>query len=194
MQHTLPISRFGYFDAATNPALNVVIVYEDLDTGKKAKKTFDLLAQNLSGACHLTDQMWKFDVLTIHQLSQIALKDAAQADIIIISCRGDELPDHIKAWIEAALAESCNVLALVALIDDAHARSMAGFAARRYLAAVARRARIEFFAQPSLRLPERQPDQPVFSKRNAEVIQPALTPFASVIPRGARSPRWGINE
>src|SRR5216684_460338 len=124
MQHTLPIFRFGSFDKEGNPSLNVVIVYEDLDTGKQAKKTFDLLAQNLGSACHLTNQMWKFDVLTISKLREIALKNAAQADIVMISCHGNDLPDHVKTWIEAALAESCNVLALVALFDDFRARLM----------------------------------------------------------------------
>ena len=194
MQHTLPSSRFSSFDAEGNPPLNVVIVYEDFDAGKQAKKTFDLLIQNLGTACHLTNQMWNFDVLSIDQLRDIALKDAAHADILIVSCQGTDLPYHVKTWIEAALVESSNLLALVGLIHEGQAAALPRSAARNYLAAVARRAKVEFFAQPGPFIPERKPDQPVAFPRNVEVIPPGLTPLAGAMQQPDRFPRWGINE
>ena len=34
--------------------------------------------------------MWKFEVLSIPELREIAAKDAAMANLIIVSSRGDE--------------------------------------------------------------------------------------------------------
>src|SRR5258706_2790481 len=84
-----------------NPNLNVVIAYEDFETGKQGKKTCDVLAENLGDGCKLSSQMWKFDVLGIPKLREMAAKDAAQADIVMISCHGHyDLPIEVKAWIE----------------------------------------------------------------------------------------------
>src|SRR5437867_8328337 len=70
-------------DPEANPNLNIVIAYEDFETGKQAKKTCDFLAQNLSDHCQVSNQMWKFDVLGIPKLREMAATDAAQADVVI---------------------------------------------------------------------------------------------------------------
>src|SRR3954468_16519239 len=98
---------------------NVVIAYEDFETGKQAKRTFDVLAEQLKNDCRFTNQIWKFDVLNIPKLREIAAKDAATADIVIISCRAkSELAPEVKAWIELWLAEQSQTIALVALLDS----------------------------------------------------------------------------
>ena len=65
MRHTLTIPPLGSAERDSSPVFNVVIAYEDFETGKQAKKTYDFLAQNLGSDCHFTNQMWKFDVLGI---------------------------------------------------------------------------------------------------------------------------------
>jgi hypothetical protein len=195
MQHMLRFSLAGLVHPDTNP-LNIVIAYEDFETGKRAKETLDLLAHHLGSACHLANQMWKFEVLTIPKLREIALRDAAQADIVIVSCHGNDLPDHVKNWIEAGLEQSANLLALVGLVDDpSDASPIPSASARKYLATVARRARIEFFAQPRRQQvffqdPERLPSR----QQNAELAQLVWSPFESIAQREVSSPRWGINE
>ena len=42
-------------------ALNVVIAYEDLETGKRAMKTYDYMVGQLGEQCLFANQMWKFD-------------------------------------------------------------------------------------------------------------------------------------
>jgi len=69
----------------------VVIAYEDFETGKQAKRTFDFLAEQLKDECQFTNQMWKFDVLNIPKLREMAAKDAA----------GAEYCDHLPATREA---------------------------------------------------------------------------------------------
>jgi len=45
------------------PIFNVVIAYEDFETGKTCEGTYDFLVNNLRHECRFENQMWKFDVL-----------------------------------------------------------------------------------------------------------------------------------
>src|SRR5215475_4296072 len=140
MQHTAFYSPVGSSDLEPDPIFNVVIAYEDFETGKQAKETYDFLVNNLRNECRFENQMWKFDVLGISKLREMAAKDALIADIIIISCQGThELSTDVKAWINAWVQGRCTAIALVALFgnacDDRDSNSV-----RDYLETVARRA------------------------------------------------------
>jgi len=193
MQHTLTSPPLGSSDLESSPAFNVVIAYEDFETGKHAKKTYDFLVENLGHDCHFTNQMWKFEVLSIPKLREIAVKDAAMGDIIIISCHGDELPPHVKTWIESWLAMPGNPLALVALFDPAQNDPGQSRAARAYLEDVARRGRMEFFAQPDAPL-EHHRHHLFPAAGKPEFNDKALSTLAGVVQRETYIPRWGINE
>lgn len=145
MQRT-PLTPPVGFSAQTRSStlLNVVIAYEDFETGKSAKRVYDVLLEYLGSECELSSLMWKFDVLRIPKLLDMAMRDAETADILVVSCRGqDELPPAVKRWLETGLAE--HPIALVGLFD-----SLGGYShpVREYLAAAARRAGVEFFARP----------------------------------------------
>ncbi len=148
MQHTLTCPPLHDLDLGANPTFNVVIAYEDFETGKHAKETCDYLAENLGRECELRNQMWKFDVLAIRKLREIAAADAAVADLVIVSCRGDELPAHTKAWIESWINRETRPMALVALFHVQPEAASRTCAVSEYLADAARRAGIEFFAHP----------------------------------------------
>ena len=148
MQRTLTFQPSDISEVESNPAFNVLIAYEDFETGKQAKKTYDFLAENLASECVLTNQMWKFDVLSIPKLREIAVRDATLADIILISSRGDDLPIHATKWIESWLMEGTHAIALVALFEKPENQNSQSSQARKYLAEVARRGHMEFFAQP----------------------------------------------
>jgi hypothetical protein len=148
MQDTLTFHPSASPEAEPNPAFNVLIAYQDLETGKHAKRTYDYLQKNLGRECTLTNQMWKFDVLSIPKLREIASKDAITADIIVISSHGDELPPSVTRWIESWLMQGTSALALVALFEKVEESVGSPMATRAYLAEVARRGGLEFFAQP----------------------------------------------
>jgi hypothetical protein len=142
---SLSLPAFGSSDREANPALNVVIAYEDLETGKRAMKTYEYMVQQLGDQCLFANQMWKFDVLAVPKLKEIAAKDAAAAEIIIVSAHeGRELPSEVKAWIELWLTFKTEGSALVALFDGEAAENPI----RSYLAEIARRGKMEFFCQP----------------------------------------------
>ncbi len=146
MENTLSFSLLGSPDLEANPAFNVLVVYEDFETGKHAKRTFDYLVEHLGDECRFTNQMWKFDVLAVPKLREMAARDAAVADIIIVSAHGAHpLPPEVKAWIELWLEARSSAIALVALFDvDQNPDNPV----RAFLATAAKRAKMEFFSQP----------------------------------------------
>jgi hypothetical protein len=180
MQHTANVPPVSASEPDINPVFSVLIAYEDLESGKQAKKTYDFLAEKIGRDCQFTNQMWNFDVLGIPKLREIAVKDAAMADIIILSCRG-ELPSQVKSWIEAGLASPGNAMALIALLGRAQASSAPSAIARAYLEQVAKRANLAFFAQPQ------ESAGPFHFQRDASFE-------GSLLQRDTSGPRWGINE
>ena len=180
-------------DLEVNPTINVVIAYEDFETGKHAKKTYDFLVEHLGHECQFTNSMWKFGVLSIPKLREMAAKDAAMADIIIVSCHGHELAPEVKAWTELWLAENTHPIALVALFDRAEDDPQQTQAVRAYLASVAQRAQMEFFAQPDQWPGRKRAEEPSLFSRDLDT-EKTLSTLAGVMERDMNFPRWGINE
>ena len=177
-----------------NPTFNVVIAYEDFATGKRAKKIYAFLVENLDHDCQFTNQMWKFDVLGIPKLREMAAQDARMADIVIISCRRADLPSDVKAWVELWVAEPNQPIALVALFDYVENHDPQAVEARAYLADVARRGQMEFFAQPA-ELPGRKNTEDFFTlHRNPSFEGQTLSTLSTAIQRDTTFPHWGNNE
>jgi hypothetical protein len=191
MRRTISYTPLSSSDLDVNPTIDVVIAYQDLETGKSAKNTYDFLVEHLGHECEFSSQMWKFDVLAIPKLREIAAKDGAAADIIIISCHGGELPAEVKAWIELWLAEETKPIALVALFGPGEVEGTE--AIRSYLAGVAKRGRMEFFAQPD-EWPGSKPSETSFLIRRETGQDRALSMLAGAMNRETSFPRWGINE
>jgi hypothetical protein len=193
MQRTAYSSPIGSSDLETDPIFNVVIAYEDFETGKQAKETYDFLANNLRDECRFENQMWKFDVLGIPKLRDMAAKDALVADIIIISCHGThDLSIDVKAWMNAWVQSQSSAIALVALFGNA-CDDRENKAILDYLAGIARCAGMEFFAQPS-DLAVKRFDQSIVSDRAAKWDERALSALAGVVQRDQTFPHWGLNE
>jgi hypothetical protein len=178
-------------DMDLNPTFNVVIAYEDFETGKNARKTYDFLVAHLGNECQFSNQMWKFDVLSVPKLREIAAKDACAADIIIISCRSGELPDDVKAWIELWIGEENHPLALAALFEYAPDDLYQTREPRAYLASVAKRGQMEFFAQPEEWLPR---NADLLTRERDAASDKTLSALAGLVERDERAPRWGLNE
>jgi hypothetical protein len=189
MRNTLTFPSFKRPTADVDSSFNVVIAYEDFETGKHGKKTYDFLVQNLGEECRFDNQMWKFDVLAVPKLREMAAKDAVAADIIIISAHGQsELPMEVKSWMELWLSEKTNAIAIVGLFDlEAYEDN----AARTYLAEVAQRAGIEFFAQPG---PWPKQEAPLQLFGNWERNSANFSALSAIAQREKDVSHWGINE
>ena len=194
MQRTLNCVPLIVPDAETNPAFSVVIAYEDFETGKLAKRTYDLLVENVGHDCTFVNQMWKFDVLSIPKLREIAIEDAARANIILVSCRGTDLPRHVKAWIEAWLNQARHPRALVALFSRPREGMSQISATRDFLADMARRAGMEFFAQSDdQREAKHDQVQPGVSDRPGS-NRTALSSLAGAVRREGPLQRWSLDD
>lgn len=194
MQRTLSYSSPGSSDLETTPVFNVVIAYEDFEAGKSAKTTYDFLVSQLGRDCSFANQMWKFNVLDIPKLREIAAKDATMADIVVVACHlGVDLPREVKAWIELWESYKTEALALVALFHPAASQREGAHLARSYLAAVAKRNKMEFFTYPeeergSLPSPEQ------IGLASSVAGQKALSALAGAVQQDGRFFRWGLNE
>lgn len=176
-------------DREVNPALNVVIAYEDLETGKRAMKTYEYMVEQLGEQCLFTNQMWKFDVFAVPKLKEIAAKDATAAEVIIVSAHeGKPLPADVKAWIELWLTYTTQASVLVGLFGGESIDSPV----RTYLAEVAERAKIEFFCQPGIWPGTNEKHHAI-----ARAWKPNEKKFSFLAETTREKPpisHWGINE
>jgi hypothetical protein len=187
MQNSLSMP-FRPSETEAAPVFSVVIAYEDFETGKQARRTYDLLVEQLGREFRFANQMWKFDVLSVAKLREAAVKDAAAADIIIISARAQsDLPPGVKDWLETAITRGVNAIGLVGLFADVSESSPG----RKYLAALADAADLEFFCQPG-KWPLRASPLSELSHREGNLKSGSrLATFAGL---DQNISHWGINE
>jgi hypothetical protein len=126
---------------------NVVIFYEDFGTGARAKKGLDYVAEELGNDLEFRHSMWRLDVLQEPRLGAMAAPALAEADLLVISLRGDrQLPAKIRAMLDERLAQTANhECALVALFESTP--SVLRSSVYACLANLARKHRLDFFEQ-----------------------------------------------
>jgi len=158
--HLLPEMLFGSRSPPT--PFNVVIMYEDFGTGTRAKKALDYVAEEMGNDLEFRYSLWRLDVLQDPKLDVLTAPALDEADLVIISLRGDrQLPAKIRAIIDERLAQTANhECALVALFESTPSATRSSVYA--CLANLARQHRLDFFeqalsdaedrAEPSLKL------------------------------------------
>jgi hypothetical protein len=192
MQHTLSRPPIGLSDRTPESLLNIVIAYEHFESGKHAKQTCDVIAENLKYECRCNAQMWKFEVLSISKLREMAVADAREAHIIVVACqRNSKLPAHVVEWLTSGLARQGRAIALVALFQCPPSEASA---VRHELATLAERAGVRFFVhlEPVARGPRAV--QSISPEPVNACQERAFSTLTGAIQHGASSPRRGINE
>src|SRR5688572_10774023 len=133
-------------------SVKVVIAYDNLDVAKRAEAVYDRLAQRLQQTFEFQQRLWRFDVLEEESLRAQAVRDAADADIVIVAMKDDkEVPEAVRSWLESLLGRLSGAAALVALLDRP------GASVQPYLEDVARRGGMDFFAQSGKASKPRRP-------------------------------------
>src|SRR5881296_1826181 len=119
--------------------LNIITFFEDVATGKRGKQVYDYLASHLGEEFEFNHQVWKLDVLATPSLRELAAKDTADADIVIVSARGDrDLAPEVKSWLDVWVGQRGTPIALVALFDPEFKQSDTAYEIRHYLEEIAR--------------------------------------------------------
>ncbi len=149
MQRATLLESQGSLSRESVPAFRVVIAYEDFSAGLQAQRAFDFLVASLTRQWEVRQQMWKFELLRIPELREMAASDATMADLIIVACHGGhELPPELKAWVETWLNHKGEAVGLVALFDSSDEQAEPLETPRTYLERVARQAHVDFFVWP----------------------------------------------
>ena len=193
MRNTVGLFSFTASEFETNPSFSVMIAYEDFESGKHAKRTYDVLAENVGTNYKCSNQMWKIDVLTVPVLREMAARDAAGADMVIISVRGTrDLFPELKDWLRLWLVTPGRTKSLVALVDSRERQSESWPGICAFLSEAARQAGVEFFAQPG-DTASSSPENFILSRNPASLGDNFFT--RANLERYERNfPRWGINE
>jgi hypothetical protein len=135
-------------------SIKVVIAYDELETARRAEGVYERLAGRLGESFEFQQRLWRFDVLEEEGLRAEAVRDAVNADIVIVAMKDDtQLPEAVRRWLEGSVARNSSAAALVALLQRS------GAPVQPYLEDVARRGGMDFFAQSDERA--RVPTLPV---------------------------------
>jgi hypothetical protein len=129
-------------------AFKIVLLHEDLVSGRRGSSVVDRLAGQLEmDVGQLETEMWKFSVLRDRDLRAHAMTPLIQANMIIIAAAGGtDLPMHIREMIEAALRlRGDHDAAIVALFDWENATWDELPRAGRYLKRLAEKTGLDFF-------------------------------------------------
>ena len=136
-----------------HPGLRIVLVKGMPSPWGQAAKTIfeikglDYVAEELGNDLEFRHSMWRLDILQDPKRSVLAAPALAEADMLIISLRGEgQLPAKIRALIDEQLAQTVNhQCALVALFEGAAPATRSSVYA--CLATLAQRHGLDFFEQ-----------------------------------------------
>jgi hypothetical protein len=133
-------------DLDDRPTSSVVIIYQDRDTGRRAKCFYDKMTHELDEECDFSLELWNFEMLTIPEMRDSSAQAAAQADFLVLSFHGNaELPAQTRYWIERWSRLSANGnTALVALVEKPKTGRGTAVSTLSYLRSVAAIKGIDF--------------------------------------------------
>ena len=84
-----------------NRTVITVMAYEDLAAAKLAKEKWDLMVGTLRHNHDVELRLWNFEALGFPELSNVAVKDAAQAEVIMVATNGAaDFSPVVRGWIE----------------------------------------------------------------------------------------------
>lgn len=101
------------------PSFHTVLVYEDRRSGQRAWNFYEKLTRKFEGDFEFSHLMWSFPMLSDFQTSELAVRSAADAHLVILSFAGKtELPSRIRDWIERWVRLAKREPAFVTLTDQ----------------------------------------------------------------------------
>lgn len=181
--------------AEATRSFTVLLAYEDLRAGVRARQAFEHVASKLELEVDYKVDLWKFDLLRDPALREQAVIEAARADIVFLSAHGaGELPGVVSQWLEQWLDRRGGEPAALAVLMDTPGKGTAATRQRlEMLRARALAAGVEVFLHGFEQVPLMQQSmsdgtswlEENRTTRSDELLHgSALHPFRD----------WGINE
>ncbi len=177
----IPLRYRRRFAPDTNQ-IRVLLIYEDLASGKRGMETYHYLVALLGDEYEFSCNLWNFHLLQVADLCGRAAVEAAESDIIIVSINHEQnLPDALKEWTNLWLElDRKPSQALVAVAAPEHKDSEESTVKTAFLRDVASRGGLGFFSPRFV--PSLKP-----SSRYSETL-------GRIVDQAAPYTHWGINE
>ena len=93
---SLVINRIG---VEVRPEFNVVLAYDEIAGGMRAKEVFDDLVRRHGDLFKFVCQLWNFAVMREPELFEAAVRDASKAEMIVIATPKNQFPNQVRQWI-----------------------------------------------------------------------------------------------
>jgi len=149
MQAAFPINRMACAeDAGDSRIFNVVIVYDDVPAGQRAMRVLNNLALGFERRfVEMRPQLWRFDWLGDPEWFALALADAVNADMLVVSTSSASgLPAPVEGWLKLCLARKRGTsAAVVALLGPAGTPDDPASPRLQFVQGMARNAGLDFF-------------------------------------------------
>lgn len=187
----MPTSPYRPADAA-NLRFVVAVVYEDDQTRDRAVHLCDQMAEELEAEVQFDFTWWKFHFLRDPILAGQAANAVSTADMVIISTHpGDDLPEHLKSWVESWIPRrKFGAAALVGFVGPADSAHHGVCPRHNYLRNVAARAGMDYLPEGVF-----TPTTPGETRENLVQRAETLSPMLRDILAARQTIRqWGLNE
>jgi hypothetical protein len=175
----------------TYQAFRVVVGYEDYSSGLRAMQLYNHILELWDEPSELQLNLWKFEPLGLQKLREAATIEAVNADLIILSIRGDNaLPKEATDWIQDWSEQKTPGESAIALLVDTQFSSHPNAqATQEYLQSIANSTGIDFITS-KLKKPETMPRfEGLFERSSASTAT-----LNSILERDRYMDHWGINE
>jgi len=137
------------FDFAETPyPLNVLLLYEDVKAGMRAKQLVDQLVEHVNLVVSFRLDLRRFDLLPTDGVRVADADEALQSDILVLAAHGyDDLPPRVWAWLDSWFGSGPQQpRALVMSLDERARNSAIASQIQFFLQAAANRAGVEVFS------------------------------------------------
>jgi hypothetical protein len=170
----------------------VVVAFDDCVARRKATQIYSGLMKQFGDDCIFESDWRQFDELRETPAAEQAARMAAHADLVmIVAASRDDLPDHMKLWIEMWLARKGDQeTALAAMIGVQKKLPRPATPAHAYLERVANETGLSFLPGQF----EVPPPMPSCSLEALLARAGTVTPLLEEILHHPPPSRWGINE
>jgi len=142
---------------SVKPALEVLLLYEDLGTALRAKYSLDRMLLQLGAEVKMSTRLWRLDLLSQPLLAEQAAIEASAADLIVLSLHSHrqlraEVRDWLNRWLDHKADRPC---VLAALLDTELAQPSSRHPVLAYLRRAAETAGADLFCG-SCQVPRRR--------------------------------------